>query len=159
VRATRSFGGATTTAARPPVGEDGAVSNDTDVPLEVMVVDDHPGFRAAVRASLALDGRCRASLEASSVAEALSLLDHAAHLPDLVLLDVNLGDPHLGAIDGMRGAAMIVERHPALPVLLCSTAPLDELPPMPRHAHVTFSPKELLDGDVLVDAVRSARSG
>jgi hypothetical protein len=29
---------------------------------------------------------------------------------------------------------------------------------MPQHAHVTFSPKELLDGDVLVDAVRRARA-
>lgn len=120
--------------------------------VEVMVIDDHPGFRKAVRTTLALDGRCRATAEASSMAEAMSVLDGMDHLPDLVLLDVNLGE-----VDGMQGATMIVGRYPTLPVLLCSTAPLHELPPMPDLAGVSFTPKELLDGDVVIDAVDRAR--
>jgi DNA-binding NarL/FixJ family response regulator len=124
----------------------------TGATVEVMVVDDHPGFRTAVRTTLALDGRCRTTAEASSMAEAMSLLGQMDHLPDLVLLDVNLGE-----IDGMRGAAMIVDRYPTLPVLLCSTAPLHELPPMPDHAGVSFAPKELLDVDIILDAVDRAR--
>jgi DNA-binding NarL/FixJ family response regulator len=120
--------------------------------VEVLVVDDHPGFRTAVRTTLALDGRCRAMAEASSMAEAMSVLERMEHLPDLVLLDVNLGQ-----IDGMRGAVMILDRYPTLPVLLCSTAPLHELPPIPDRAGVSFTPKELLDGDVVIDAVDRAR--
>jgi two-component system nitrate/nitrite response regulator NarL len=124
----------------------------TGAMVEVMVVDDHPGFRKAVRTTLSLDGRCRATAEASSMAEAMSALGQMDHLPDLVVLDVTLGE-----VDGMRGAAMIADRYPTLPVLLCSTAPLHELPPMPDHAGVSFTPKELLDGDVILDAVERAR--
>jgi len=122
------------------------------VMVEVMVVDDHQGFRNAVRTTLSLDGRCRATAEASSMAEAMSVLGQMDHLPDIVLLDVNLGK-----VDGMRGAAMIVARYPTLPVLLCSTAPLHELPPMPDLAGVSFTPKELLDSDAVLDAVNRAR--
>ena len=86
------------------------------------------------------------------MAEAMTVLDQMDHLPDLVLLDVNLGE-----VDGMRGAAMIVARYPTLAVLLCSTAPLHELPPVPDVAGVSFIPKELLDSDAVLDAVNRAR--
>lgn len=125
---------------------------DSSAVAEVMVVDDHAGFRAAVRTTLSLDGRCRVCAEASSVPDAMAQLGHLDHLPDLVLLDVNLGE-----IDGMRGAELIVAAHPSVPVLLCSTAPLHELPPMPRHPHVSFVPKEELDADCIVDAAHRDR--
>lgn len=137
-----------------PAGEGRGLARNCSGPAmaEVVVVDDHAGFRAAVRTTLEIDGRCRVAGEAASVPEALDLLEVLPHEPDLVLLDVNLGE-----IDGMRGAAMVVARHPTVPVLLCSTAPRHELPPMPLLPGVSFVPKELLDADAVWDAVRRAR--
>lgn len=59
------------------------------MPPRVLIVDDHPGFRAWVRAMLEEDG-LQVVGEASTGAEALHLA--GTQLPDLVLLDVQLPD-------------------------------------------------------------------
>jgi chemotaxis response regulator CheB len=112
------------------------------VAAKIVVVDDHPGFRAALRALASLDERLDVVGEASTVPSALAML--ADDAPDLVVLDVNIGE-----INGMDGAAMIVAAHPGVRVLLCSTAPLSQLPPMPSHADVSFVPKQDLDSETL----------
>lgn len=111
-----------------------------------MVVDDHAGFRAAVGSLLDVDGRMVVSGEASSVEEALASLNDATadDLPDLVLMDVNMG-----GVNGMVGAAEVVARWPQVRVAVCSTAHRASLPPLPDHPNVMFVPKDELDPDAL----------
>lgn len=111
-----------------------------------MVVDDHAGFRAAVRSLLAVDGRMVVCDEASSVEDALARLAAATadDLPDLVLMDVNMG-----GVNGMVGAAAVVAQWPQVMVVVCSTAHRASLPPLPKHPNVMFVPKDELDPDAL----------
>lgn len=118
--------------------------------IRLLVVDDHAPFRAAVEVMCVADGEVEVVAEAASIDEALAALDTD---PDLVLLDVNLG-----GVDGVAGARMIRQLHPELPVVLCSTAPLPELPPLPRDPAVTFVPKQDLDPRALRDRYAAWRS-
>jgi chemotaxis response regulator CheB len=120
--------------------------HDDSQVVGVVVVDDHPGFRAAIRALVSLDDRFEVIGEADAVRPSMELLrgfDRSSE-PGLVLLDVNVGE-----IDGMTGAAMIAEEYPDVPIVLCSTAPRSQLPEVPRLPHVRFVPKQLLDLDEL----------
>lgn len=89
--------------------------------VSVLVVDDHPPFRNAIRAILAatpgfvLVGEVGDGCEAATAVEATQ--------PDLVLMDVNL--PVMNGIDATRA---VVAVRPATVVLLCSTYALEELP-------------------------------
>lgn len=56
----------------------------------VMLVDDHALIRDGLRRALERDGDLRVVAEAAGVAEALAL--HRAHAPQVVVVDVNLGD-------------------------------------------------------------------
>jgi chemotaxis response regulator CheB len=124
-------------------------------PVDVLVVDDHAGFRSAVRTMLSFDDRLDVVGEANSVDEALAScarLEREGHPPELVLIDVNLGD-----VDGMTGAAAIVAAHPGLAVMTCSTAPLSQLPPLPQHPDISFTAKQELDSETLWEWFRRRR--
>lgn len=110
-------------------------------PIRVLVVDDHAPFRAAVGVLCLADGVLDVVAEAASVAEALEGL---AAAPDLAVVDVNLGE-----VDGIEGARLLLAQRPDLPIVLCSTAPPQELPPLPTHPLVTFVAKEELDAGML----------
>jgi excisionase family DNA binding protein len=79
----------------------------------VLIVDDGPGVRAFVRASLELEGY--AVREAGSAEEGLAVLEEKT--PDLILLDVMM--PH---VDGWEMLRRVQERHGvgAIPVLMFS---------------------------------------
>jgi DNA-binding NarL/FixJ family response regulator len=79
----------------------------------VLIVDDHPYFRAAA-AELLENRGYEVVGEADCEAGALERVERLA--PDAVLLDVNLGDGF-----GPRVCAQLVERHPSLAVLLVSS--------------------------------------
>lgn len=72
-----------TEPATPRTPDDAAVP---DLPVDVVLVDDHLMFRAGVRASL--DERVRVVAEAATVDEAVEVI--GAHVPRVVLLDVHL---------------------------------------------------------------------
>lgn len=89
--------------------------------VRVLVVDDKAAFRAAARAVLDRTEGFRLVGEAVCGDEAVS---QAAELhPDLVLMDVYLGDR-----DGASVTAELIASDPTLVVLLISTYALDELP-------------------------------
>jgi DNA-binding NarL/FixJ family response regulator len=69
-------------------------------PVRVVIVDDHAMFRAGVRAELAAVGAGQVEVlaEAADVDEAVAAV--AAHVPDVVLLDVHL--PGGGGVEVMR---------------------------------------------------------
>jgi DNA-binding NarL/FixJ family response regulator len=85
------------------------VCDDDCMPLRVLIVDDHPGFRARARALLESEG-FEVVGEAGDGAEAV----RAAHdlEPDVVLLDVQLPDTDgfavATAVTGDRGNVQVV---------------------------------------------------
>jgi len=90
----------------------------------VFVVDDAPSFLVAVRAVIdATPGFEIVGLAHSDLEAADRLLDTTAPAPDLILMDVNLGDA--SGIDLTR--RLRVER-PGLRVLLVSSLSAEELP-------------------------------
>jgi DNA-binding NarL/FixJ family response regulator len=88
-------------------------------PTKVMLVDDHPSFRAAARWLLETEGYVVVA-EASSGESALELM--AAADPELVLLDIGLP-----GIDGFEVAAAIRKLAPRAHIVLTSSRDLRDL--------------------------------
>lgn len=89
--------------------------------LRVMMVDDHPVVRAGLRALLEADEGIEVIAEVASGAEAQRVLGELAAseagLPDLVLMDLNLGEGE-GGIETTRA---VREAHPGVQVLAVTT--------------------------------------
>jgi DNA-binding NarL/FixJ family response regulator len=81
----------------------------------VLVVDDHPGFRAAARRMLTAEG-FEVVGEAPTGEAALDAARE--HEPDIVLLDIQLP-----GIDGLAVAELLAELDPAPAVVLVSSRP------------------------------------
>ena len=91
------------------------------IPVRVLVVDDHADVRFLVRAILDDAGpELEFAGEAPGARAAVEALERVE--PDVVVLDARMPD-----IDGFEAAAMILERRPQLPILLCSAIVDDEI--------------------------------
>ena len=102
----------TTTLTTPPTGRHHA---------RVMLVDDHPSFRATARWLLESEGY-RVVAEAASGEIALDLA--VAAEPDLVLLDIGLP-----GIDGFQVCSAIRARLPRARIVLISSRDLNDVGP------------------------------
>ena len=93
--------------------------------VTVMIVDDQAPFRAAARAVVdRIDGfELVAEVESGEEAVAAS----ARHEPDLVLMDINMGE-----LDGIAATRLITAAAPDTKVILVSTYQLEDLPPDAR---------------------------
>jgi CheY-like chemotaxis protein len=90
-------------------------------PVRVLVVDDHADVRFLIRVILDDAGPDVAFAgDASGGQEAVEALDSAD--PDVVVLDARMP-----GVDGFETAAMLLERRPGLPILLCSAIVDDEI--------------------------------
>jgi DNA-binding NarL/FixJ family response regulator len=87
----------------------------------ILIVDDHPGFRASARRMLEAGGFEIAG-EAADAASARAAVTELA--PDAVLLDVQLPDG-----DGISLAAELAANGEAPEIVLCSSRGADELGP------------------------------
>jgi DNA-binding NarL/FixJ family response regulator len=135
------------------------------MPREIIVADDHPLFREALRHALGRAVPDATVVEADTVA---ALLDEAERHPeaDLLLLDLNM--------PGANGFSALVQmraHHPSLPVVIISA---NEDPGVIRrsigHGAAGFVPKSstveemvealqaVLDGDVWIPASVDAES-
>lgn len=85
-------------------------------PIRVLLVDDHPLFREAVRAHLAAMPRLQVVGEAGNADEALAQI--RATRPDLAVIDIKLG--HLADVSGLVLARIVRDRHPETRVVICS---------------------------------------
>jgi DNA-binding NarL/FixJ family response regulator len=90
-------------------------------PTKVMLVDDHPSFRASARWLLETEGY-EVVAEAASGESALDLV--VAADPELVLLDIGLP-----GIDGFQVATAIRARFPRARIVLISSRDLRDLGP------------------------------
>jgi DNA-binding NarL/FixJ family response regulator len=121
--------------------------------LKILIVDDHPLIREALRHVLTvLDARLDL-LEAQNCAEALAAANANSDL-DLVLLDLALPD-----VDGFQALSQLRERHPGVPVVVLSAS---EQPEIVMHAidagAMGFIPKTS-SNQLLLNALRLVLSG
>ena len=127
--------------------------------IRVMMVDDHPVVRAGLRALFEADPGIEVVAEVSSGREALRVLDElaasGAGLPDLVLMDLNLGD----GIGGIETTRRLRAQHPGVQVLAVTTfdAEADILGAL--EAGATGYVLKDAPTEALLDAVREAAAG
>jgi DNA-binding NarL/FixJ family response regulator len=110
----------------------------------VLIVDDHPSFRAAARALLEAAGY-EVVAEAADGAEALAAV--AAYRPERVLLDVQLPDA-----DGFAVAAAIAAREDPPAVVMTSSRSAQDFGPLIERSPVRgFITKEQLSAAALTE--------
>lgn len=83
--------------------------------IRVVVVDDHPLFRAGVVQAVQLDKTIEVVAEGSSGAEAITLV--RKYRPDVILLDISLPGG-----DGIEAASAISEAEPAARILMLTVS-------------------------------------
>ena len=115
--------------------------------MTLLIVDDHEEFRSFARAMLDDDG----FEVAGEAADGESALREAERLhPDVVLLDVQLGD----GIDGFEVARRLAEADSAPRVVLTSSREASDYGHRIDESQVSgFLPKRELSGDALVKLV------
>jgi DNA-binding NarL/FixJ family response regulator len=116
------------------------------MPTTVLIVDDHPSFRATARLLLDGDGYTvvgEAETGTSAVTKALQLR------PELVLLDVNLPD-----IDGFEVARRLTAQEEAPAVVLVSSRDGRDFGPLVERCGARgFIGKADLSGDAIRELV------
>ena len=83
-------------------------------PETIIVADDHPLFRTAIKQALASQGGETRFLEACSF-DSLQSLVEAHHEVDLVLLDL-----HMPGVSGFAGLVYLYKNYPSVPVVIIS---------------------------------------
>ena len=118
----------------------------------IVVADDHPLFRAALRSAVDKAAPGAEVVECASLAEAKAAM--VAGPVDLLLLDLKLSDS-----EGMAGLSRIRADHPAVPVAVVSAS---EEPPTVRRALTLgaagFIPKSAAL-PVMVEAITAILAG
>jgi DNA-binding NarL/FixJ family response regulator len=108
----------------------------------VLIVDDHPSFRASARMLLEAEG-FRVIGEAEDGAGALRAVRELA--PQVILLDVHLPD-----IDGFEVAARLTANGDSPAIILTSSRDVSDLGPLAEREDVRgFIPKSELSGAAL----------
>jgi DNA-binding NarL/FixJ family response regulator len=113
----------------------------------VLIVDDHPSFRATARAILEADGFevVGEAEDGASAVEAIRRLH-----PDLVLLDVQLPDT-----DGFAVASEVLANSSALSIVLTSSRDATDFGPLVAACGArAFVPKAELSGAALHAVLR-----
>ena len=116
---------------------------DHSLVTSVLIVDDHPSFRASARALLQAEG-FEVVGEAADGAEALRAVEELD--PDVVLLDVQLPDT-----DGFDVAARLTRRNASAPaVVLTSSRDGSDFGPLVAYSGARgFVPKAELSAEAL----------
>ena len=121
---------------------DGSACEHSHVP-RVLIVDDHPSFRATARALLQAEGFD----VVGEAADGASALEAAGRLrPEVVLLDVQLPDT-----DGFAVAARLTSSGAGPAVVLTSSREAADFGPLVSQSGARgFVPKDELSGAALV---------
>ena len=127
--------------------------------IRIMMVDDYPVVRAGLRALLEADPDIEVGCEVGSGEAALAELDRLVTLgdtlPDLVLMDLNLG----AGAGGIETTRTLRERHPGVQVLAVTTFDTEaDIVGALEAGAVGYVLKDSPTA-ALVDAVREAAAG
>jgi len=129
------------------------------VSIRLMMVDDHPVVRAGLRALLEADAEVEVVAAVGSGDEALQVLDRLVTtgegLPDLVLMDLNLGD----GIGGIETTRRLRGEHPEVQVLAVTTFDAEADVVGALEAGATGYVLKDSPTEALLDAVREAAAG
>lgn len=93
-------------------------------PITVFIVDDNAGYRSAARAVVDATAGFQLAGMADSAEHAVEAILATDPRPDLVLMDVNLGDGN-----GIDVTRELLTRSPGTRVVLVSTLAEEDLPP------------------------------
>lgn len=124
-----------------------SLCDDFSVAVTVLIVDDHPAFRASARRLLELDG-FEVVGEAADGAAALELAGQLD--PELVLLDIALPD-----LSGFEVAERLVPATSKV-ILTSSRTSRDLGRRLERSGALGFIPKDELSGGALHDLLQRA---
>ncbi|HEV3486570.1 MAG TPA: response regulator transcription factor [Vicinamibacterales bacterium] len=120
-------------------------------PLRVILVEDHPLVRSAIRQTLTVPG-IQILAEASSAEEALDVVHR--HQPDVILLDIDL--------PGMNGVQLVRELAPRLPnckiVMLTGSTRNEDVVAAIRNGAAGYLTKDMAP-DALVRSLMGIRDG
>lgn len=127
--------------------------------IRLMMVDDHPVVRAGLRALLEADAEVEVVADVGSGDEALQALDRLVTtgegVPDLVLMDLNLGD----GIGGIETTRRLRAQHPGVQVLAVTTFDAEADVVGALEAGATGYVLKDAPTETLLDAVREAAAG
>ena len=116
------------------------------MPPSILIVDDHPSFRATARALLQAEGY---TIVGEAVDGASALVAARELKPEVVLLDVQLPDT-----DGFAVAAELTRAQGAPAVVLTSSRDASDFGPLVAESGARgFVPKAELSGDTLSKAL------
>lgn len=122
-------------------------------PDTVIVADDHPLFRTAIKEALATNQGQTTFLEANSFESLQQLVDENRDV-DLVLLDL-----HMPGVSGFAGLVYLCKRYPSVPVVIISA---NEDPVVIQralaHGAAGFVPKSS-SMDTITDAIHAVLMG
>jgi DNA-binding NarL/FixJ family response regulator len=123
------------------------VCDDPHVAVSVLIVDDHPSFRASARTLLELEG----FEVVGEAADGAAALDLAGSLrPELVLLDIALPDTNgFDVAERLAGG-------PSQVILTSSREQRDLGRRLGRCGALGFVPKERLSGAALTELLKGA---
>jgi DNA-binding NarL/FixJ family response regulator len=130
-----------------PVVSGAPVCDDLYVKASVLIVDDHPAFRASARSLLEGEGY-EVVAETASGESAVELALELA--PDVVLLDVALPD-----LSGLEVAERLADS-PSKVVLVSSRDPRDFGARFRRTSAVGFIPKDNLSPETLKELLKGS---
>jgi DNA-binding NarL/FixJ family response regulator len=132
---------------------DALESLDSDEPVRVMVVDDHPVWRDGLRMDLEQSGVALVVAEASDGGEAIERAREA--MPEVVVMDL-----HLPTVSGTEATRQIVEESPHVKVLILSATgeEADVLEAVKAGARGYMLKRDATAADVS-SAVRRVQSG